>query len=135
MYKFSFGIVGFDVSEHVRIFLGMDDCAEDVDRLVGKAQFLMTCDEDFHAGEDVRLIEKAFKAGGGSSRDIHKWLNDAKKSTKMRKRKDFDKVLGVGRDADEKTIKKASGKQPRAYIRIREALNRRWPPLLKLWRF
>ncbi|KAF9255755.1 hypothetical protein L218DRAFT_305082 [Marasmius fiardii PR-910] len=88
----------------------MDDCAEDVDELLGKAQFLMTFDEDSDAEEAVRLLEKAFEASGRSSRDIHKRLNDAKKAMKMRKRKDYYKVLGVSRDADEKTIKKAARK-------------------------
>ncbi|KAF9254126.1 hypothetical protein L218DRAFT_886995, partial [Marasmius fiardii PR-910] len=52
--------------------LGMDDCADDVDGLLGKAQFLTTSDEDSDAEEAVRLLEKAFEASGRSSRDIHK---------------------------------------------------------------
>ncbi|KAF9264153.1 hypothetical protein L218DRAFT_998889 [Marasmius fiardii PR-910] len=50
---------------HCLELLEMDNCAEDVDGLVGKAQFLMTFDEDSDVEEVVRLLEKAFKARKG----------------------------------------------------------------------
>ncbi|KAK1218322.1 hypothetical protein PQX77_018993 [Marasmius sp. AFHP31] len=87
--------------------LKMTDCEDDIDGLVGKAQFLLASDDDTEAEEAVRLLEKAFEASGRSDRDVHRRLSDARKTMKMRKRKDYYKVLGVGRDADEKTIKKA----------------------------
>ncbi|ESK91303.1 and tpr domain protein [Moniliophthora roreri MCA 2997] len=87
--------------------LGMEGCAEDVDGLVGKASVLLQKDEDEDLDEAVRLLERAFEASGRSNRDIHRRLSEAKKQIKMRRRKDYYKVLDVGRDADEKTIKKA----------------------------
>ncbi|KAF9255088.1 hypothetical protein L218DRAFT_1082019 [Marasmius fiardii PR-910] len=89
LYKLGFGVVRFDVSEQGQCLLlrtfGSDDCADDVDGLVGES--LMTSDEDSDAKETVQLFEKAFEASGRSSRDIHKWLNDAKKAIEMRMRK------------------------------------------------
>ncbi|KAL0568435.1 hypothetical protein V5O48_013547 [Marasmius crinis-equi] len=87
--------------------LKMTDCEDDIDGLVGKAQFLLASDDDTDAEEGVRLLEKAFEASGRSNRDVHRRLNEAKKAMKIRKRKDYYKVLSVSRDADEKTIKKA----------------------------
>ncbi|KAK7016381.1 hypothetical protein VNI00_018923 [Paramarasmius palmivorus] len=87
--------------------IGMEGCAEDVDGLVGKASVLLAKDEDEDVEEGVRVLERAFEATGRSNRDIHRKLSEAKKALKMRKRKDYYKVLGVSRDADEKSIKKA----------------------------
>ncbi|KAE9396733.1 hypothetical protein BT96DRAFT_1021239 [Gymnopus androsaceus JB14] len=97
--------------------LTMDGCSEDADALVGRAEFLLAGEDDTSAAgstggegnwdEGIRLLEKAFEASGRSDRDIHAKLNAAKKKVKQRRRKDYYKVLGVDRDADEKTIKKA----------------------------
>lgn len=92
--------------------LTMDGCSEDVDGLVGKAEYLLATEEDIDDGEGnwdeaIRLFEKAFEASGRSNRDIHAKLNSAKKKVKQRRRKDYYKVLEVDRNADERTIKKA----------------------------
>lgn len=62
-------------------------------------------DEKFE--EAVRILEKAFEASGRSSQDIMTRLQKAQRLLKVSKQKDYYKVLGVSRDADERTIKKA----------------------------
>ncbi|KAF9445500.1 DnaJ-domain-containing protein [Macrolepiota fuliginosa MF-IS2] len=84
--------------------LTLEGCAEDVDGLIGKSEELLA-QEEFE--EAVRVLEKAFEASGRSDRNIHARLSKAQKRLKQSKQKDYYKVLGVSRDADEKTIKKA----------------------------
>ncbi|KDQ52052.1 hypothetical protein JAAARDRAFT_184645 [Jaapia argillacea MUCL 33604] len=84
--------------------LSMKGSGEDVTGLLGKAEAL-TVKEEWE--EAVRVLERAFEAGGRSDRDVHQRLQRAQKLLKQSKQKDYYKVLGVARDADEKTIKKA----------------------------
>ncbi|KAG6872257.1 hypothetical protein C0995_011516 [Termitomyces sp. Mi166 len=84
--------------------LGMQGCEEDVDGLVGKGEVLMGKQE---WDEAVQVLSKAFKKSGQSNRDIHSRLQRAQKLLKQSKQKDYYKVLGVSRDADDRTIKKA----------------------------
>ncbi|PVF93062.1 TPR-like protein [Serendipita vermifera] len=77
---------------------------EDVDGLVGMGEAAMT-KEDWE--EAVRLFDRAFQASGRSSHDIQSRLQKAHRLMKQAKKKDYYKVLGVSRDADMKTIKKA----------------------------
>jgi len=84
--------------------LAMEGADGDPDGLVGKAEALLL-KEDWEAA--VRLLEKAFSAGGRTNGDIHARLNRAQKLLKQSRQKDYYKVLGVARDADAKTIKKA----------------------------
>jgi DnaJ homolog subfamily C member 3 len=76
----------------------------ETDALVGKGEAAMAREE---WEEAVRLFEHAFERSGRSSRDIQIRLHRAHKLLKQSKQKDYYKVLGVSRDADEKTIKKA----------------------------
>ncbi|GJJ08015.1 hypothetical protein Clacol_002222 [Clathrus columnatus] len=55
----------------------------------------------------VRYLERAFEASGRSNSDIHQRLQKAHRLLKQSKKKDYYKVLGVPRDADARTIKKA----------------------------
>lgn len=55
----------------------------------------------------VRAFNDAFEKSGRSSQDILNRLQRAQKLLKQSKSKDYYKVLGVSRDADERTIKKA----------------------------
>ncbi|WVQ83932.1 hypothetical protein IAT38_006076 [Cryptococcus sp. DSM 104549] len=57
--------------------------------------------------EAVRLLEAAFEATGRSSQDVLNRVQKAQRLLKQSKQKDYYKVLGVPRDADERTIKKA----------------------------
>lgn len=82
--------------------LSMDP--EDADALEGKAAGLMAKEE---WEEAVRTLEKAFESSGRTSRSIAERLEKARRLLKQSRNKDYYKVLGVSRDADEKTIKKA----------------------------
>ncbi|KAG9052657.1 hypothetical protein FS842_009453 [Serendipita sp. 407] len=77
---------------------------EDVDGLVGAGEVALKNEE---WEEAVRYFDKAFQASGNSNHDIHAKLQRAQKLLKQAKKKDYYKVLGVSRDADVKTIKKA----------------------------
>jgi len=84
--------------------LGMEGAESDEDGLVGKAEALLL-KEDWEAA--VRVLEKAFSVGGRTNRDIHARLQRAQKLLKQSRQKDYYQVLGVARDADVRTIKKA----------------------------
>jgi len=84
--------------------LTLQDCNEDVDGLVGRGEALLAKEEWEDA---VRVLDKAFEASGRGDRDIHARLSRAQKLLKQSKQKDYYKVIGVSRDADPKTIKKA----------------------------
>ncbi|KAG6877675.1 hypothetical protein C0992_009500 [Termitomyces sp. T32_za158] len=84
--------------------LGMHGCEEDVDGLVGRGEVLLGKQE---WEEAVQVLSKAFEKSGQSNRDIHSRLQRAQKLLKQSKQKDYYKVLGVSRDADDRTIKKA----------------------------
>ncbi|BEJ17604.1 hypothetical protein CspHIS471_0610050 [Cutaneotrichosporon sp. HIS471] len=57
--------------------------------------------------EAVSSFQSAFEKSGRRSQDIMQRLQKAERLLKVSKRKDYYKVLGVSRDADERTIKKA----------------------------
>ncbi|KAL7423248.1 Tetratricopeptide repeat and J domain-containing co-chaperone dnj1 [Cryptotrichosporon argae] len=82
--------------------LAMDD--GNVDALVAKGERLM---KDESWDEAVRVLERAFENGGRSSQDVANRLQKAQRLLKQSKAKDYYKVLGVPRDADDRTIKKA----------------------------
>ncbi|TFK66588.1 hypothetical protein BDN72DRAFT_141582 [Pluteus cervinus] len=82
----------------------LDGCEDDVDALVGKGEVLLKKQE---WEEAVRVLGDAFEKSGRSDRDIHSRLQRAQKLLKQSKQKDYYKVLGVSRDADTRTIKKA----------------------------
>ncbi|GAA5956851.1 hypothetical protein JCM21900_006271 [Sporobolomyces salmonicolor] len=77
---------------------------EDTWGLVGKAEVLMN-DEKWD--EAVQVLSAAFEATGRSDRDVLSRLQKAQRLLKQSKAKDYYKVLGVSRDADAKTIKRA----------------------------
>jgi len=68
----------------------------------GKAEALMAAEEYEDA---VRVLERAWERG--RSEDIKQRLQRAQRLLKQSRTKDYYKVLGVSRDADERTIKKA----------------------------
>jgi len=84
--------------------LTLEGCKEDVDGLVGRGQALLEKEEWEDA---VRALEKAFEIGGRGDREILQRLQKAKKLLKQSKQKDYYKIVGVSRDADPRTIKKA----------------------------
>jgi len=84
--------------------LTLEGCKEDIDGLVGRGEALLGKEEWEDA---VRALEKAFESSGRSDREILQRLQKAKKLLKQSKQKDYYKVIGVSRDADPKTIKKA----------------------------
>ncbi|KAG9016045.1 hypothetical protein FRB90_003708 [Tulasnella sp. 427] len=82
--------------------LTMDE--NDVDALLNHGDVALA-DENWE--EAVRAYENAFQSSGRSSQEIHEKLSKAQRLLKQSKAKDYYKVLGVSRDADSKTIKKA----------------------------
>ncbi|KAJ2935581.1 hypothetical protein H1R20_g1514, partial [Candolleomyces eurysporus] len=90
---------------------------EDVDGLVGKGETLLATPATAGGGdtedggskleEAVRVLEQAFEKSGRSDRDVHRRLEKAMARLKRSKQKDYYKILGVDRAADDKTIKKA----------------------------
>lgn len=77
---------------------------EDADALLGLGEALLA-NEEFE--EAVRVMEKAWDACGRNDRFFQQRLIRAQKLLKQSKQKDYYKVLGLSRDADQKTIKKA----------------------------
>ncbi|PPQ88888.1 hypothetical protein CVT25_009123 [Psilocybe cyanescens] len=84
--------------------LTLDGCNDDVDGLIGRGEALLAKEEWEDA---VRTLERAFESSGRSDREIHQRLQKAQKLLKQSKQKDYYKIIGVSRDADAKTIKKA----------------------------
>ncbi|ODN75197.1 hypothetical protein L202_06395 [Cryptococcus amylolentus CBS 6039] len=76
---------------------------ENADAMVLRGERLLK-DEKWE--EAVKTFEKAFEASG-RSQDVHGRLQKAQRLLKVSKQKDYYKVLGVPRDADERQIKKA----------------------------
>jgi len=77
---------------------------DDLDALTAKGEILMS-EENYE--EAVRVFESAFEKSGRQDGGIHKRMVKAQKRLKLSKTKDYYKVLGVARNADERTIKKA----------------------------
>ena len=77
---------------------------EDADALLGQGETLLA-NEEYE--EAVRVMERAWEACGRNDRFFQQRLVRAQKLLKQSKQKDYYKVLGVSRDADQKTIKKA----------------------------
>jgi len=75
-----------------------------VPALVAKGEQLMV---EEHYEEAVRVLSQAFEQTQHSDRDVHERLVRAQKRLKLAKAKDYYKTLGVSRDADDRTIKKA----------------------------
>jgi DnaJ family protein C protein 3 len=77
--------------------------AAEVDALVLEGE-LALAQEDWERA--ARVLGDAFEKSG-RDRDVYSRLNKAQRLLKQSKQKDYYKVLGVARDADERTIKKA----------------------------
>lgn len=77
---------------------------EDIFALVGKGERLM---DDEAWEEAVRVLSQAFELGGKRDRDVLQRLQKAQKGLKVSKQKDYYKVIGVPRDVDARTLKKA----------------------------
>ncbi|KAI5807787.1 hypothetical protein BZA77DRAFT_330649 [Pyronema omphalodes] len=82
--------------------------------IVFKASSLLEA-ESFE--EAIRLLEKAREEVDGAARDsrINNKLNEAQKRLRQSKTKDYYKVLGLSRDANEREIKKAYRKLTKQY--------------------
>lgn len=72
--------------------------------LVAKGERLMS-EEKYE--EAVRVLTQAYEHSDHDDHSIRQRLSKAQKLLKQSKSKDYYKVLGVSRDADERTIKKA----------------------------
>ncbi|KAJ7124434.1 hypothetical protein C8R44DRAFT_783492 [Mycena epipterygia] len=90
--------------EWCRMLYTMEGGQEDADALRGIGEALLVQEE---WEEAVRFFEKAFEATGRSDRDFQARLQKAQRLLKQSRQKDYYKVLGVARDADARTIKKA----------------------------
>lgn len=82
----------------------MEGGENNLDALKALAE-LSIIDEEWEAA--VRYLERAFEASGRSNNDIHQRLQRAHRLLKQSKKKDYYKIIGVPRDADIRTIKKA----------------------------
>ncbi|KAG6375333.1 hypothetical protein JVT61DRAFT_3562 [Boletus reticuloceps] len=82
----------------------MSEGSAEVDGWIGKGEALLIREEWEDA---VRAFERAAEGSGRSDRDVLGRLQKAQRLLKQSKQKDYYKVLGVARDADAKTIKKA----------------------------
>lgn len=65
--------------------------------------------------EAVRDLRRAFESSGKQDANIHARLQKAEKRLKLSKTKDYYKVLGVSRNANEKEIQKAYRKMAREH--------------------
>ncbi|CAK5264159.1 unnamed protein product [Mycena citricolor] len=90
--------------EWCRMLYSMDEGDNDADALRGLGEAYVVKEE---YEEGVRYLERAFEATGRSDRDFQARLQKAQRLLKQSKQKDYYKVLGVSRDADARTIKKA----------------------------
>ncbi|CAD6892195.1 unnamed protein product [Tilletia controversa] len=84
----------------------------DADALTARGEALIA-EEKYE--EAVRVLESAFEKSGRQDSNIHRRLVKAQKRLKQSKSKDYYKVLGVARDADDRTIKKAYRNLARKY--------------------
>ncbi|KAF7314087.1 hypothetical protein HMN09_00567800 [Mycena chlorophos] len=82
----------------------LQDGDQDADALRGLGEAMLVKEE---WEEAVRLLERAFEATGRSDREFGATLQKAQRLLKQSKAKDYYKILGVSRDADARTIKKA----------------------------
>jgi len=82
--------------------LKMDE--NDLDALVNRGDLALSKEA---WQEAVRAFDKAFEASGRSNQEVHQKLQKAHRLLKQSQQKDYYKVIGVSRDADERTIKKA----------------------------
>jgi DnaJ family protein C protein 3 len=57
--------------------------------------------------EAVATFQKAFEKSGRQSQDVMNRMQKAQRLLKVSKQKDYYKILGVSRDADERTVRKA----------------------------
>ena len=78
--------------------------ANDQDALVNAGEMALKKEEWEDA---VRFFGRASEASGRSNQDVYQRLQKAQRLLKQSKKKDYYKVLGVSRDADLKTVKKA----------------------------
>ncbi|KAJ7499926.1 hypothetical protein FB451DRAFT_1206987 [Mycena latifolia] len=90
--------------EWCKMLSEMEGGAEDADALRGLGEAMLVKEEWEDA---VRYLEKAFEATGRSDREFQGRLQKAQRLLKQSRAKDYYKVLGVARDADARTIKKA----------------------------
>ncbi|KAJ7062768.1 hypothetical protein C8F01DRAFT_1056608 [Mycena amicta] len=90
--------------EWCQMLYDMEGGDSDADALRGLGEALLVKEEWEDA---VRMLEKAFEATGRSDRDFGARLQKAQRLLKQSKAKDYYKILGVSRDADARTIKKA----------------------------
>ncbi|KAJ7211578.1 hypothetical protein GGX14DRAFT_623107 [Mycena pura] len=90
--------------EWCQLLYAMEGGDNDADALRGLGEAMLVKEE---WEEGVRYLEKAFEATGRSDRDFQARLQKAQRLLKQSRAKDYYKVLGVARDADLRTIKKA----------------------------
>ena len=72
--------------------------------LLAKAQHQIAAEEYDQA---ISTLQKANQIAGGQNQKVHEQMQKAQRLLKQSKEVDYYKVLGIARDADERTIKKA----------------------------
>ncbi|KAJ9113203.1 hypothetical protein QFC22_006042 [Naganishia vaughanmartiniae] len=101
------------MKQHCPLVASLSQIGGDQDEwaLVGLGEIAMKAE---NWEEAVRHFRSAFEKGGRSSQNVLDRLQKAERTLKVSKQKDYYKVLGVARDADTKTIKKAFRKAAKA---------------------
>lgn len=74
-----------------------------LDGLIGRGEARLKAEEWEDA---LRAFEQAFEASGRNNQEIAEKVERARRLLKQARQKDYYKVLGISRDADQKTIKK-----------------------------
>jgi len=77
---------------------------ESIPSLLSKSQILLT-DESYD--QAIQLLNKANEITGGQNQQVRQQLDRAQRLLRQSKKRDYYKILGVPRDADSKTIRKA----------------------------
>jgi len=72
--------------------------------LLAKAEHLLTSES---YDEAIQILKQANEASGGQSQQVRQQMERAQKLLRQSKKRDYYKILGVPRDADARTIRKA----------------------------
>jgi DnaJ homolog subfamily C member 3 len=84
--------------------IALDLNSESVPALLAKAQSLLNSES---YDEAIQVLTKANEITGGQNAQVRQQLDRAQKLLRQSKKRDYYKILGIPRDADQRTIRKA----------------------------
>lgn len=88
--------------QHCNVALELNP--ESIPAMLAKAQDLLTSESYDQA---IQLLNKANEITGGQNRHVRQQVERAQRLLRQSKKRDYYKILGVPRDADSKSIRKA----------------------------